>query len=294
MDILAATNYEQLSQDYRRIEQAIEYIEANQARQPSLKEIADSLYLSEFHFQRLFTRWAGVSPKRFLQYLNKEEAKKLLDASGGLLEAAYEVGLSGPARLHDLFLNSEGVTPGQYKNRGEGLTISYGYHPTPFGECLIGVTEKGICSLAFLQDEKHLDPLEELRSIWPKAELKEAPEITRPFVGRIFSMDLQSNGPLIHLHLTGTNFQLKVWEALLRVPSGTIVTYKDLAVSIGAPESSRAVSNAVARNPIPVLIPCHRVIRKQGEFGGYRYGPARKKAMLAWELTRGAAQASQD
>jgi AraC family transcriptional regulator of adaptative response/methylated-DNA-[protein]-cysteine methyltransferase len=282
----AMITYTQLSDDYARIEQVIYYLEKNAYRQPSLNEIAESIHLSEYHFQRLFTRWVGISPKRFLQFITKEHAKQLLAKSASILEAAYQVGLSSPGRLHDLFITWEAVTPGEYKLRGEGLTINYGFHPTPFGEILLGSTERGICNLSFVMPRGHSEALESLHKNWPKARLVENPSITQPLVGRIFHPKSQSTIPPLHLYLSGSNFQLKVWEALLRIPSGNVVSYRDVASFLGAPKASRAVGNSLANNPVAVLIPCHRVINSLGEFGHYHYGDARKVALLGWEMAK--------
>ena len=278
MDTLES--YTQLSEDYRRIEQAIQYLEAHYQRQPDLNEIAENIGLSEYHFQRLFTRWVGISPKRFLQFLTKEGAKDLLQRSSNVMDAAYSVGLSGPGRLHDLLVQTEAVTPGEYKARGAGLTIRYGFHPTPFGECLLGLTERGICHLGFTQTGREA-ALANLLADWKNARLMEDAAATGALIAPIFS--LQRNPTPIALFLTGTNFQLKVWEALLRIPAGGICTYEGLAAEIGRPTAIRAAGTAVGRNPIAVLIPCHRVIHKTGKLGNYRYGSARKKALLGWE-----------
>jgi AraC family transcriptional regulator, regulatory protein of adaptative response / methylated-DNA-[protein]-cysteine methyltransferase len=279
----SATQFKELSEDYLRIEQAIRYLENHYKNQPSLAEIAASTGLSEFHFQRMFTRWAGVSPKRFLQYLTKEGAKELLIESENLLDTTYRVGLSSLGRLHDLFVTTEAVTPGEYKSHGAGLTVRYGIHPTPFGRCLIGVTDRGICHLGFVQNREG-EAIDELVSEWQEAKMIEDHRITAPFVAPIFVLNLREESPL-HLHLRGTNFQLKVWEALLNIPSGAVTSYSQLASRIGRPGASRAVGSAVAHNPIAVLIPCHRVIRKVGEFGNYRYGSSRKLALLGSEFT---------
>jgi AraC family transcriptional regulator of adaptative response/methylated-DNA-[protein]-cysteine methyltransferase len=275
--------YHQLSEDYQRIEQAIRYLEANFQRQPELAEIAASVHLSEYHFQRLFTHWVGISPKRYLQFLTKESAKSWLKASASLLEAAYASGLSGPGRLHDLFVTCEAVTPGEFKHKGEGLQITYGIHPSPFGECLLAVTGRGICSLMFVPGSDREAALAAFRHDWQKAELSEDPARTRPLLEQVFSSPSEKSLPL---HLLGTNFQMKVWEALLRIPAGALTTYTAVAQSIGRPTAARAVSNAVAHNPIAYIIPCHRVIRESGEMGGYRYGIPRKRAMLEWETAR--------
>lgn len=278
------THYKQASLDYQRIEDAINYLETNYQHQPSLGEIAASLNMSEYHFQRLFSRWVGISPKRFLQYLTKEHAKELLGNSANLLETAYETGLSGPGRLHDLFVNCEGVTPGEFKTQGAGLTITYGYHPTQFGDCLLATTERGICNLIFIQEGDRQTAFAILKHDWKKASFEENPSRTSPLMEQILELSSEGKASPLTLYLHGTNFQIKVWEALLKIPVGSVVAYQDLAYYIGRPTAARAVSNAVAHNPIPFLIPCHRVIRKAGEFGGYRYGSARKKAMLGWEM----------
>ena len=273
-------NYIQLSEDYSRIEQAIRFLEANSLHQPDLREVAESVHLSEYHFQRLFTRWAGISPKRFLQFLTKENAKALLKNTS-LLDATYSAGLSSPGRLHDLFVKCEAVTPGEYKLKGAGLRIVYGFHPTPFGECLIASTERGICFLAFVNDGKRDVAFEALKEDWQNAEIVEDAERTAGYVKAIFSPDAKSP---ITLHLRGTNFQIKVWEALLRIPTGQVTSYEDLAAFTGNSSAARAVGNALAHNPVAYLIPCHRVLRKVGDFGNYRYGRERKKAMLMREI----------
>jgi AraC family transcriptional regulator of adaptative response/methylated-DNA-[protein]-cysteine methyltransferase len=278
----------QLSQDYSRIDQAIRYIEANAHRQPDLSEVASHIGLSAYHFQRLFTRWAGLSPKRFLQFLTRENAKALLAHSSSLLDATYAAGLSSPGRLYDLFVQTEAVTPGEYKSRGAGVDIVYGFHPTPFGECLLALTGRGICFLAFVYPD-HSFALAQLRKSWPNAALTEAPAHTAPVVDRIFPPakgDPSCSGGSIPLHLHGTNFQIKVWEALLHLPSGQVTTYKALAERVGSSGAARAVGNAVAHNPVAYRIPCHRVLQKVGGFGNYRYGTARKKAILGWEMAR--------
>jgi AraC family transcriptional regulator of adaptative response/methylated-DNA-[protein]-cysteine methyltransferase len=276
------TNQKQLAEDYSRIAQAIRYIEANAHNQPDLTELAAHVGLSEYHFQRLFTRWAGLSPKRFLQFLTRENVKALLANASNLLDATYAAGLSSPGRLHDLFVQTEAVTPGEYKSRGAGVEIVYGFHPTPFGECLLALTGRGICFLAFV-DKDRSSALKELRRSWSNATLTESPIRTAPVVERIFS---PGSGGSLQLHLRGTNFQIKVWEALLTLPPGHVTTYQALAEQVGSSSSARAVGNAVARNPVAYLIPCHRVLQKSGYFGNYRYGPIRKKAILGWEMAQ--------
>ena len=274
------TNIKQLSDDYLRIEQAILYLENHHKDQPSLEDVAADIGLSEYHFQRLFTRWAGVSPKRFLQFLTKENAKELLDRSENLLDTTHQSGLSSLGRLHDLFVNTEAVSPGEYKSRGAGVTIRYGIHLTPFGKCLIATTDRGICHLSFVQSSEG-DAVDNLVSDWKQAAMIEDHSATSSLVEPIF--DLGYRGKPLNVHLKGTNFQLKVWEALLQIPAGAVTSYEGIASQIGKPSAARAVGTAIGHNPIAVLIPCHRVIRKIGEFGNYRYGAPRKKALLVYE-----------
>jgi len=278
------TDLKQLSEDYLRIEQAILYLENHYKDQPSLEEVAANIGLSEYHFQRLFTRWAGVSPKRFLQFLTKEGAKDSLNRSENLLDTTHQVGLSSLGRLHDLFVTTEAVTPGEYKSRGAGVTIRYGIHSTPFGKCLIGTTERGICHLGFVQTGEG-EAIDNLVADWKQARMIEDYKSTVTLIEPIFDLRYNHHGKPLPVHLRGTNFQLKVWEALLQIPAGEVTTYAGLAARIGSPGAMRAVGTAVGHNPIAVLIPCHRVIRKVGEFGNYRYGALRKKALLAREFS---------
>lgn len=275
-----------IQDDYARIEQAIQFIETHVQSQPDLAAIAAHVGLSEYHFQRLFKRWAGITPKRFLQYLTAEYARDLLQASQNVLDTAYEVGLSGPGRLHDLTVNIHAMTPGEVANQGEGLTIRYGLHRTPFGMAALAMTARGICALRFVSDGETTTTLAGLQDEWANAAWVEDQAATALLVAQIFAAS-RGEEPL-HLHVQGTNFQIRVWEALIKVPSGAVCTYGDLAQQVGMPNASRAVGSAVGRNPVAYLIPCHRVIRQTGAFGDYRWGAARKKAMLAWE----AAQAS--
>jgi AraC family transcriptional regulator, regulatory protein of adaptative response / methylated-DNA-[protein]-cysteine methyltransferase len=277
------TDLKQSSEDYLRIEQAITYLENHYKDQPSLEAVAANIGLSEYHFQRLFTRWAGVSPKRFLQFLTKEGAKDLLNRSENLLDTTHQVGLSSLGRLHDLFVTTEAVTPGEYKSRGEGVTIRYGIHLTPFGKCLIGLTERGICHLGFVKTSEG-DAIDNLLADWKEARMIEDYRTTASLVEPIFDLRYKTRIKPLTLHLRGTNFQLKVWEALLAIPAGAVTTYEGIASRIGKPNAARAVGTAIGHNPIAVLIPCHRVIRKMGEFGNYRYGELRKKALLAREF----------
>ncbi len=275
---------ESILHDYELIEKAIRFIEANARRQPELEEVAAAVGLSESHFQRTFTRWAGISPKRFLQFLTKENAKELLAQSENLLDTTHQVGLSSLGRLHDLFVATEAVTPGEYKTRGAGVTIRYGIHASPFGSCLVATTERGICHLGFVQTSEG-DAIDSLVADWSQAKMIEDYKSTAPLIEPIFDLS-QRGRESLRLHLRGTNFQIKVWEALLQIPQGTVTTYEGIASRIGQPSALRAVGTAVGHNPVAVLIPCHRVLRKGGEFGNYRYGSARKKALLLNEFAK--------
>lgn len=269
------------STDYDLVEKAIHYLEENYQNQPALADVAAHVGLSEFHFQRLFSRWAGISPKRFGQYLTMQHAKQVLAESENVLEAAYAAGLSGPGRLHDLFVTHEAVTPGEYKTRGAGLTIRYGFQATPFGEALLAETERGICGLSFITGNGRAAAYADLAHAWPQATLVEDEAGTATAVNQIFSpADRQAPLPV---YLKGTNFQIQVWMALLRVPPGALVTYSTLARATGQEKAARAVGTAVGHNPIAYLIPCHRVIQKSGNLGGYHWGLTRKKALIGWE-----------
>jgi AraC family transcriptional regulator of adaptative response/methylated-DNA-[protein]-cysteine methyltransferase len=273
----------QANEDYKRIEKAIKFLEANFPSQPGLKEIAAHIGLSEYHFQRIFSRWVGISPKRFLQFLTKEYAKKLLEDSTNLLDVTYGAGLTSPSRLHDLFVTCEAVTPGEYKNKGVGVNITYGFHASPFGECLLANTERGVCGFYFIKNGDARDVLAEFKQHWQNATLSENPAVTAPLISQIFNPAAGKNKEPLHLVLKGTNFQIKVWEALTRIPFGAVVTYEDVAAQVGLPKATRAVGTAVGHNPISYIIPCHRVICKTAEFGNYGGGTARKKAILGWE-----------
>jgi AraC family transcriptional regulator of adaptative response/methylated-DNA-[protein]-cysteine methyltransferase len=272
----------EMSRDYRRIEEAIRYLDDRLTTQPSLEAVAAHVGLSKFHFHRLFRRWAGVSPKQFLEYLTVDYAKELLRGNESVLGAAYEAGLSSPARLHDQFVAIEAVTPGEWRARGAGVEIRYGFHATPFGAALLASTARGLCALAFVGEGGRDAALAALASRWPKARLVEDPTATEQPLAAIFGEAGARRHPL-QLFLQGTNFQIKVWEALLAVPEGAAVTYGDLAAAVGRPAAVRAVAGAVGSNPVAFLIPCHRVLRRVGGFGGYRWGSERKRAILAWE-----------
>lgn len=267
--------------DYQRIEQAIRFIEQNFQRQPLLKEIAENVNLSEFHFDRMFTKWAGTSPQRFMRFLTKEYAKNVLTETKDLLDTTVVMGLSSSSRLHDLFVTYEAMTPAEYKRKGEGLTVIYGTHETPFGFAFIATTARGILELTFLAENQSIDELIRLKNEFPKAEFVENQEETSVYINQIFveSADQKS----LNLLLRGTNFQIKVWEALLKIPSGKLACYEDIAQLIDKPTAQRAVGTAIGANHIAYLIPCHRVIQKVGTTGNYRWGEYRKKAILGWE-----------
>lgn len=282
------------SAHYHLMAGAIAWLVERAENQPSLEELAECAGLSPFHFQRLFTRWAGVSPKRFLQYLTLEHAKRRLDEGAGVLEAALDAGLSGPSRLHDLFIACEAVTPGGYKAKGEGLTIRWGRRPTAFGRALLGVTERGLCWLGFDDDVMGGgDGLDELREAWPLANLVADDSVVEAYATRIFDGHRVPDRPLALL-LRGTNFQIRVWQALLRIPEGALTTYQHLACAVGQPTAARAVGAAVGRNPLALAIPCHRVIQKSGVIHHYRYGNRRKRTLIGWEQSRRAAEEEEE
>ncbi len=272
------------ARDYARIERAIEFLAARYRDQPSLREIAAQVGQSPHHFQRTFTRWAGVSPNRFARYLTVEHAKARLEDAASVLDAAYDAGLSGLGRLHDLFVSFEAMTPGEYKAMGAGVPIAYGFHPSPFGEALLLATERGLCGLAFVDRDAREGAHRDMQARWPDATFTEAAEATAAHAARVFGR-MRPESPLA-LSLKGTNFQVRVWEALMHIPPGRVVAYEDLARHLGRPEAVRAVAGAVGANALALVIPCHRVIRKSGLITGYRWGAARKRAMLAWEAAR--------
>jgi AraC family transcriptional regulator of adaptative response/methylated-DNA-[protein]-cysteine methyltransferase len=276
-------NLIQRSKDYGRVQKAIHFLEDNFQHQPSLRQMAENSNVSEYHFHRIFQRWAGISPKRFVQYLTKEYAKQLLKDSN-VLDVSYAAGLSGPSRLHDLFVNCEGMSPGEYKQKAKGLVINYGFHPTPLGECFIALTDRGLCNLSFIDKTDRKKFIEDFCKSWKNAKFHRDQERTGNYVKLIFASrgSKKPPGP-IKVICKGTNFQIKVWEALLKIPSGNVVTYKTIAEMIGHPRAVRAVGNAVGKNPIAYLIPCHRVIRGAGHIGGYRWGITRKRAILGME-----------
>jgi AraC family transcriptional regulator of adaptative response/methylated-DNA-[protein]-cysteine methyltransferase len=268
--------------DYERIKKAIEFIKSNFQQQPDLDAVAKEVYLSPFHFQRLFKDWAGVSPKKFLQYISLQHAKKLLQQHT-VSDAAYETGLSGSSRLHDLFISIEGMTPGEFKNGGEQLQINYSFAETPFGNIIVASTAKGICHLAFAENEK--EALKQLQMQFSKAQYRQVVDTIQQNALFIFTQDWKDLSK-IKLHLKGTPFQIKVWEALLKIPMGDVSTYSAIATDINNPNASRAVGTAIGDNPVAFLIPCHRVIRSTGQFGQYHWGSVRKTAMIGWEAAK--------
>jgi AraC family transcriptional regulator of adaptative response/methylated-DNA-[protein]-cysteine methyltransferase len=271
--------------DYERIAKALHFIGEHAARQPALPDIAAAVHLSEYHFQRLFSRWAGISPQRFLRFLTKEHAKQLLAESQDLLAVSEGAGLSGPGRLHDLFVAFEAMSPGEYRQQGAGLLIRYGWHPTPFGTALLAVTDRGICELSFVSPGEEEAVLAQVQQRWALATWLPDEAATRPFIDPLFARPSAESRPL-PLLLRGTNFQVKVWEALLRIPPGQVVSYDQVAAAINRPKAARAVGTAIGSNALAYLIPCHRVIQKVGGFGQYRWGLPRKLALLGWELSQ--------
>ncbi|HEY9616591.1 MAG TPA: methylated-DNA--[protein]-cysteine S-methyltransferase [Microcoleaceae cyanobacterium] len=272
------------STTYERIAKAITFMRQHHLSQPDLKTLAQHVHLSEYHFQRLFTAWAGISPKRFAQYLTVEYAKAKITETKSLLDLTIETGLSSPGRLHDLFVKLEAMSPGEFKAGGAGLQIRYGIHTTPFGPCLIATTTRGICNLQFLDNADETIAAHYLRIVWPDADIVCDQQVTEAIHDRIFTPAVD-HAPLI-LHIKGTNFQIQVWRALLQIPFAGITTYQGLATSVGRPTAARAIGNAIGSNPIAYLIPCHRVIRESGELGGYRWGLDRKVMLLGWEASR--------
>ncbi len=267
--------------NFERIQKAIAYIREHYQQQPSLEQIADSVGMSRYHFQKTFTEWAGVSPKKFIQYLSLEHAKKLLESSDqSLMDVSYDLGMSGSSRLHDLFVNIEGMTPGEFRNGGDGLNINYCFADTLFGEVIVASTEKGVCHLSFQEDKEIA--LQQLIDLFPLARLNSFVDHFQQQALSIFSRDWNEL-KAIKLHLAGTEFQLKVWQSLLKVPHANLTTYRKIAESIGKPKAVRAVGTAIGKNPIAFIIPCHRVIQTSGCIGGYRWGEHRKSALIGWE-----------
>ncbi len=272
--------------DYELIRRAIAFLTETWVEQPSLERLAQHLGLSPAHCQKLFKRWCGLSPKEFVQAITVDHARGLLGGSASILETAYEVGLSGAGRLHDLFVSHEAMTPGDYKRRGEGLEMAYGFHASPFGEALLVATDRGVAGLAFVNEDRgqsRQDALADMMQRWPKAHYVEAPERTAPHAKVIFNMSKWNKDQPVRLVMIGTDFDVRVWETLLKIPMGRAVSYTDIARHIGSPSASRAVGSAVGRNPISFVVPCHRVLRGDGNLGGYHWGLTRKRALIGWE-----------
>ena len=272
--------------DYDAVRRAIMFLTENWTEQPDLDTLAKHIAMSPAHCQKLFKRWCGLSPKEFLQAITLDHARMLLDGSSSVLDCALDVGLSGGGRLHDLFVDHEAMTPGDYKRRGEGIDIVYGFHPSPFGEALLLATERGVAGLAFVNEDigqPRSDTLMDMMRRWPRATYTEAPAKTAPLARRIFDPAAWQPDQPVRLVLIGTDFEVRVWEALLKIPMGRAVSYTDVARHIGKPSASRAVGSAVGRNPISFVVPCHRVLRTDGSLGGYHWGLTRKRAMIGWE-----------
>lgn len=278
------TPFAEAAKDYQRIERLLGWITVHTDQQPSLDTLARVAHLSPHHLQRIFTRWVGLSPKQFLAVLTTQHAKALLAESRSVLDTSLTVGLSGPGCLHDLFVKIEAMTPGEYKQRGLGLQIRYGAHPTPFGPAFIAITKYGICALSFLDDTQSADArAASLASQWPQATLLADSTAGARYLKQIFAHTPQRARTPIPVVVKGTQFQIKVWQALLNIPWGSLVSYQDVATFLHRTTACRAVANAIADNPVGIIIPCHRVIQKLGHFGGYRWGAARKQALIAWE-----------
>jgi AraC family transcriptional regulator of adaptative response/methylated-DNA-[protein]-cysteine methyltransferase len=272
--------------DYERVRRIIAFISERWRDQPSLEAIADHVGLSTTHVHHLFRRWAGLSPKAFLQAITLDNAKSLLTDSASVLDATYELGLSGPARLHDLFVTHEAMTPGDYKAGGSGLTMRYGFHPSPFGEAILIVTERGLAGLGFVDDGDRETALADMTRRWPKAQYVEDDAAVAPVARRIFSpSQWQAEQPL-RVVLIGTDFEVRVWQTLLRIPRDKATTYSDIARHIGNPAACRAVGAAVGKNPISFVVPCHRVLGRSGALTGYHWGLTRKQAILGWDAGR--------
>jgi AraC family transcriptional regulator of adaptative response/methylated-DNA-[protein]-cysteine methyltransferase len=269
--------------DYAMVRNTLEFITGNWREQPTLEEISEQAGLSPGHLQRVFKRWAGISPKEFLQAITLDHARGLLRESASILDASYEVGLYGPGRLHDLFVTHEGMTPGIYKAKGAGLEIRYGFHPSPFGQALVMITGQGLAGLAFSDDGAEHAALDDMRSRWPQAHYVEDSAATAVYAARIFNPGRWQPEQPLRVVFIGTDFEIRVWETLLRIPLGKATTYSDIATHLGNPKASRAVGTAVGRNPISFVVPCHRVLGKTGNLCGYHWGLTRKKAILGWE-----------
>jgi AraC family transcriptional regulator, regulatory protein of adaptative response / methylated-DNA-[protein]-cysteine methyltransferase len=269
--------------DYAKVCDVIAHVSENWRDQPSLDALAARVKLTPDQLQRLFTRWAGLTPKAFLQALTLDNAKRMLEQSASILETSLDVGLSGPGRLHDLFVTHEGMSPGAYKNRGEGLAISYGYHPSPFGLALVMITPYGLCGLAFCDVGGEVASLHDMTRRWPHAQYTENSATTAPIAAQLFAGHKYGSNQPLRITFIGTDFEIRVWETLLKIPVGHATTYGDIAMSVGSPKAARAVGAAVGKNPMSFVVPCHRVLGKSGALTGYHWGLTRKKAILGWE-----------
>jgi AraC family transcriptional regulator of adaptative response/methylated-DNA-[protein]-cysteine methyltransferase len=277
--------------DYAVVKDVLEFLSENWRDQPSLETIAERVRMEPTRLQKLFTRWAGLSPKAFLQAVTLDHARALLEQSATVLDTTYEVGLSGPGRLHDLFVTHEAVTPGSYRARGEGLVIRYGFHPSPFGKALVMATEYGLAGLAFADEGQEASALADMMGRWPRATYQEESAGTAPLASRIFDPRRWKPDTPLRVVLIGTDFEIRVWETLLKVPVGCATTYSDVARHIDKPKAARAVGAAVGKNPISFVVPCHRVVGRSGQLTGYHWGLTRKRAILGWEagITAGSA-----
>lgn len=271
------------ARDYELVRRNLDYLREHWRRQPSLEDLAKLNGMSTAHLQRLFMRWAGLSPKSFLQALTIDHARTLLRESASVLDTAHEVGLSGPGRLHDLFVTLEGMTPGAYKARGQGLIIRYGFHDCPFGRALVMLTEQGVCGLAFADAGGEAAVLADMQGRWPEAAYVQDPRSTAPHAARIFDPRRWNREQPLRIVFIGTAFETRVWQTLLRIPMGRAMTYSDIAGHVGNPRAQRAVGAAVGRNPVSFVVPCHRVLGKSGGLCGYHWGLTRKQAILGWE-----------
>lgn len=283
------------ARDYDAVRRAIAFLSEHWLEQPELDDLAGHLGLSAAHCQKLFKRWCGLSPKEFLQAITIDNARNLLDGSASLLDCAHEVGLSGSSRLHDLFVDHIAMTPGDYKRRGEGIAISYGFHSSPFGEALVMATDRGIAGIAFVNEDigqTRQEALNDMTRRWPNADYLEQPEATAAHAQQVFDPRRWSAEQPVRLVMIGTDFEVRVWETLLKIPMGKAVSYTDIARHIGKPQASRAVGSAVGRNPISFVVPCHRVLRADGSLGGYHWGLTRKRALIGWETGHVAASGS--
>jgi len=269
--------------DYEVVRRAIAHIRGNWRAQPEIEEVAEAAAVSATELHHLFRRWCGLTPKAFLQALTLNHARDLLRSSASVLDTAYEVGLSGPGRLHDLFVTHEAMSPGEWKVGGSGLTLTYGFHPSPFGTALVMTTPRGLAGLALADAGRERGALADMRSRWPNARYVEDATATAPTAQRIFNPALWKQEQPLRVVLIGTDFEVRVWEKLLTIPMGRLTTYSDLAASAGAPKAARAVGAAVGKNPICFVVPCHRVVGKSGDITGYHWGLTRKRAMLGWE-----------